>query len=35
MTKSGEFDKLSDCLRQFGEVIEKSPANILLKNLQP
>jgi membrane protein len=33
MTKSGEFDKLSDCLKQFGDVIEKSPANVLLKNL--
>jgi membrane protein len=33
VAKSGEFDKLSDCLKQFGAVIEKSPANILLKNL--
>jgi membrane protein len=33
VTKSGELDKLSDCLRQFGEIIEKSPANVLLKNL--
>jgi membrane protein len=31
--KSNELDKLSDSLRQFGEVIEKSPANVLLKNL--
>ncbi len=30
---SGELDKLSDCLQQFGEAIEKSPANVLLKNL--
>jgi len=33
VAKSGELDKLSDCLRQFSETIEKSPANILLKNL--
>jgi membrane protein len=33
VVRSGEFDKLSDCLRQFGEIIEKSPANVLLKNL--
>ncbi|MCJ7729045.1 MAG: YihY/virulence factor BrkB family protein [Sedimentisphaerales bacterium] len=33
VTKSGELDKLSDCLRQFGESLEKSPANVLLKNL--
>jgi membrane protein len=33
MVESGELDKLSDCLQQFGAVIEKSPANILLKNL--
>jgi membrane protein len=31
--QSAEMDKLSDCLRQFDEVIEKSPANVLLKNL--
>jgi membrane protein len=31
--RSGELDKLSDSLRQFGEIIEKSPANVLLKNL--
>jgi len=30
---SRELDKLSDCLRQFGENLEKSPANLLLKNL--
>jgi len=33
VAKSGELDKLSNCLRQFGAVVEKSPANILLKNL--
>lgn len=33
VAKSGEFDKLSDCLRQFDSIIEKSPANIPLKNL--
>jgi len=31
--KSTGLDKLSDSLRRFGEVIEKSPANVLLKNL--
>jgi membrane protein len=31
--RSVEMDKLSDCLRQFDATIEKSPANILLKNL--
>ena len=31
--KLGELDKLSNCIRQFGEVIEKSPANVLLKNI--
>jgi membrane protein len=31
--KSNELDKLSDSLRQLGAVIEKSPANVLLKNL--
>lgn len=33
VAKSGELDKLSACLQQFGAVIEKSPANVLLKNL--
>ena len=33
VAKSGELDKLSNCLRQLGAVVEKSPANILLKNL--
>ena len=33
VAKSRELDKLSDCLRQFGAIIEKTPANILLKNL--
>ena len=31
--KSDEIDKLSNCMQQFGAVIEKSPANILLKSL--
>lgn len=31
--KSNELDKLSDCLGQLGETIEKSQANVLLKNL--
>jgi len=33
VAKLGELDKLSNCLRQFGEIIEKSPANVLLKNI--
>ena len=33
VAKLGELDKLSNCMRQFGEIIEKSPANLLLKNL--
>jgi membrane protein len=31
--RSAEMDKLSDCLRQFDATLEKSPANVLLKNL--
>jgi membrane protein len=31
--RSAEIDKLSDCLRQFDATLEKSPANVLLKNL--
>jgi membrane protein len=31
--QSAEMNKLSDCLRQFDATLEKSPANILLKNL--
>ena len=33
VSKSAEFDKLTDCLKQFSETIDKSPANVLLKNL--
>lgn len=33
VNKSNELDKLTDCLRQFGETLEKIPANALLKNL--
>jgi membrane protein len=33
VAKLGELDKLSDRLRQLGELAEKSPANILLKNI--
>jgi membrane protein len=33
VSKSAEFDKLTGCLKQFGETIDKSPANVLLKNL--
>lgn len=31
--RSAEMDKLSDCLRQLDATLEKSPANVLLKNL--
>ncbi len=33
VAKLGELDKLSNCLRQLGEIVEKSPANVLLKNI--
>jgi hypothetical protein len=33
VAKSGELDKLSNCLRQLSETVEKSPANVLLKNI--
>jgi membrane protein len=31
--RSAEIDKLSDCLRQFDSTLEKSTANMLLKNM--
>jgi membrane protein len=31
--QSAEMHKLSGCLRQLGEVVEKSPANVLLRNV--
>ncbi len=31
--KTVEFDKLSQCVNKFSTVIEKSPENLLLKNL--
>jgi membrane protein len=33
VAKLGELDILYDSLRQIGEIIEKSPANVLLKNI--
>jgi membrane protein len=33
VARSKEMDKLSECLKAFGEVIEKSPANMLLKDI--
>jgi membrane protein len=33
VVKSDVLDKLSGCLKQFSETIDKSPANVLLKNL--
>jgi membrane protein len=33
VAKLGELDKLSNCMRQFDEIIEKSPANVILKNM--
>ena len=31
--ETAELDKISECLDQFGDIIEKSPANICLKDL--
>lgn len=33
VSNSKEMEKLSECLKTFGEVIEKSPANMLLKEI--
>ena len=33
VSSSKEMEKLSECLKTFGEVIEKSPANVLLKEI--
>jgi membrane protein len=33
VAKLGELNKLSNSLQQLGEIIEKSPANVLLKNI--
>jgi membrane protein len=33
VTASSELDKLNESLQQFGVILEKSPANVLLKNL--
>jgi len=33
VAESTELDKLSECLNAFGNVVKKSPANILLKDL--
>lgn len=33
VSRSKELDKLSDCLSKFSEMIDKSDANLLLKNL--
>ena len=33
VSDSKEMEKLSECLKTFGEVIEKSPANMLLKEI--
>jgi membrane protein len=33
VAESAELDKLSECLNAFGKVVEKSPANIPLKDL--
>ena len=33
VAESSELDKLSECLEAFGDLIEKSPANIYLKDL--
>jgi len=31
--RSEELERISDCLRTFGELIEKSPANIRLRDI--
>ena len=33
VSRSSELDKLSDCMQKFSETIDKSEANVLLKNL--
>ena len=33
ITQSKETEKLKECMRTFSEQIEKSPANILLKDI--
>jgi len=33
VVRKSEIEKLSDCLKEFGSIVERSPANILLKNL--
>jgi len=33
IVQSKELDKISDCLKSFSELIEKSPANMTLKNI--
>ena len=33
VAKSEELDKLSDCLKALGELVEKSPSNVLLKEI--
>jgi membrane protein len=33
VAESSELDKLSECLEAFGDIIEKSPANVSLKDL--
>jgi membrane protein len=33
IARSEELERLSECLKAFGEVIERSPANVLLKDI--
>ncbi len=33
VVRSHELDRLTECLKTFGEVIEKLPANVSLKEL--
>ena len=33
VSSPNELEKLSRCLKDFGVIIEKSPANVLLKNI--
>jgi hypothetical protein len=33
VARSGELEKLSECLKSFGTLIENSPANMQLKDI--
>jgi membrane protein len=33
VARSEELEKISDCLKAFGELIERSPANVRLRDI--